>query len=204
MAHPGQVDVRIAAKAKSLEEASKLITPVEAEVRRLLGRHVFAVDEESMEDALGALLRERNATIAVYEDITSGLVAERLQQASVEHFLEGVIGNSTTSIRRLLAHSRRPDRSDNLLKEPDGLTDELAWAVRAYAKADLGLALHGVPDLGDMAENLAKGLTVVSITNGRGFRNRSYNSAGRGRPDRTRMSLNAIELVRLALTEGMD
>ena len=204
LAHPGQVDVRIAAKAKSREEASKLIAPVEDEVRGVLGRHVFAADEESMEDIVGALLSERNATVAVYEDITSGLVAERLQQASAEHFLEGVIGNSTTSIRRLLAHSRRPERSDDLLKEPDVLADELAWAVRAYAKADLGLALHGVPDPGDMAENLARGLTVISITDGKRFRNRSYNSAGRGRPDRTRMSLNAIELVRLALSEGMD
>ena len=28
--------------------------------------------------------------------------------------------------------------------------------------------------------------------------------AGRGRPDRTRMSLNAIELVRAALVEGFS
>jgi nicotinamide-nucleotide amidase len=204
LAHPGQVDVRIAAKARSIEEASKLIAPVEEEVRRLLGRHVFAADDESMEDAVGALLRERNVTIAVYEDITGGLLAERLQQAGTSQFLEGVIGNSTASMRRLLAHSRRPDLGDDLLKEPDGLADELAWAVRAYAEADLGLALHGVPDPEDMAMNLARGRTVVSITDGKGFKTRSYNTAGRGRPDRTRMSLNAIELVRLALSEGMD
>ena len=53
LAHPGQVDVRIAAKARNAEEAARLIDPVEAEVRGLLGGHVFAVDEETMEDAVG-------------------------------------------------------------------------------------------------------------------------------------------------------
>ena len=203
LAHPGQVDVRIAAKASSVEEASKLIAPAEEQVRGLLGDHVFAVDDESMEDAVGGLLREKNTTIAVYEDITSGLVAERVQQASPEHFLEGIIGNSMTSVRRLLAHSRQPNDHDDLLGDQERLVDELAWAVRAYAEADLGLALHGVPEPGDMAENLAEGHTIVSVTDGKGFKSRSYNSAGRGRPDRTRMSLNAIALVRTALSDGL-
>ena len=51
LAHPGQVDVRITAKAATVDEARKLIAPVEAEVRELLGKHVFAVDGETMEGA---------------------------------------------------------------------------------------------------------------------------------------------------------
>ncbi len=53
LAHPGQVDVRIAAKAATIEGAHKLIAPVEVEVRRLLGRQVFAVDDETMEVYVG-------------------------------------------------------------------------------------------------------------------------------------------------------
>ena len=70
LAHPGQVDVRIAAKAANLDEAMKLIEPVDAEVRRLLGRHVFATDEETMEDTVRKLLQDKGKTIAVYEDLT--------------------------------------------------------------------------------------------------------------------------------------
>lgn len=131
LAHPGQVDVRITAKAANTDEALKLIVPFEEEVRKLLGRHVFATDDETMEDAVGRLLREKNTTIAVYEDLTGGLVAERVQQADSEHFVEGVIGSGVRSIRRLLASSRQPDRVDELLTQPAQLTDELAWAVRA-------------------------------------------------------------------------
>lgn len=201
LAQPGQVDVRIAAKAANTDEAMILIMPVEEEVRRLLGRHVFASDDETMEVVVGKLMREKATTIAVYEDLTGGLVAERLQQASFEHFVEGTIGSGIPSIRRLLAFSRQPDRLDELLKEPEKLTDELAWAVRAQAKSHLGLALHAVPDLEDRSENMARGQTYISVTDGNSFKSRSTNMAGRGLPDRTRMSMNAIGLVRMALLE---
>ena len=203
LAHPGQVDVRIAAKAANFDEAMKLIEPVDAEVRRLLGRHVFATDKETMEDTVRKLLQDKGKTIAVYEDLTGGLVSERLQQAGSERFVEGIISTSPASIRRLLAFSRRPDRVDDLLKEPVTLTDELAWAVRAQAQSDYGLAVHAVPDPEDKAENLARGQTFISITDGKMFKKRTYNMAGRGRPDRTRISLNAVGLVRIALLEGL-
>ena len=205
LAHPGQVDVRIAAKAESLDRAMELIAPVEAQVRELLGRHVFAADDETMEDAVGELLREKNLTVAVYEDLTGGLVAERLQRASPEHFVEAIVGNSPTSIRRLLALSRRPNwPAEEVRADPETLAEALAWAVRAQADTDLGLALHAVADPDERAENLARGQTFVAITDGKGFRRRKYSYGGRGRPDRERMSLNAVELVRMALIEGLE
>ena len=204
LAHPGQVDVRIAAKAANAEEAMKLIAPVEEEARSLLGRHVFAVDDETMEDATGNLLRQQDVTIAAYEDLTAGMVAERMLQASAEHFVEGIIGNGLTSIRRLMAFSRQPNKVDETVNDPAALADELAWAIRAQADSDYGLALHAVPDPDDNVENLARGRTFISITDGKGFRSRNYAYGGRGRPDRTRMSLNAIELVRMTLIEGFE
>ncbi|MSQ46858.1 MAG: CinA family nicotinamide mononucleotide deamidase-related protein [Deltaproteobacteria bacterium] len=203
LAHPGQVDIRIAAKAATKEDALRLIKPVEAEMRQLIGKHIFAVDEETMEDAVGKLLREKNKTIAVCEDLTGGLIAERLQEAEPERFREGVITNGQTPLRRVLAFSRQPARIEELWDKPQQLAEELAWAVRAQAVSDLGLALYSLPDLTDRSENLARGQSFMAITDGNDFKHRHYNMAGRGRPDRTRMSFNALALVRLALLEGM-
>lgn len=204
LAHPGQVDVRIAAKAATVEDAHKLIAPVEEEVRRLLGRHVFAVDDETMEDAVGKLLRERGATVAVYEDLTAGLVTERLQQASHQHFLQATVGGGIQSLRRLLASSGRAAEVDALVADPAELAKALAEAVRGGAESDVGLALHAVPESEEHVENLAQGQTYIAVTDGAGFRTRTYAYAGRGRPDRTRMSLNAVELLRTALLEGFS
>ena len=203
LAHPGQVDVRIAAKATDSRHAERLIAPVEKEVRRLLGRHVFAVDDETMEDVVGKLMAEKGSTVAVYEDLTSGLVAERMLRASPEYFIEGTIGNHPTSVRRLLEFSRRAEDFEDILEEPEALADELAWAIRIQAGSHYGLALHAVPHPDEQAENLARGRTFISITDGRDFRRRDYSYGGRGLPDRTRMSLNAIELLRMTLIEGM-
>lgn len=203
LAQTGQVHVRITAKASDNEEARRLIEPVEAEVRRLLGDHIFAADEETIEDVVGRLVRERKLTIAVFEDLTGGLMTERLQPACREQMVESVIGFSQASIRRLLSLSRQPDRVDELIHDPVRLTDELAWSIRLQAKSDLGLALHAEEDTSDLAENLARGKTYISVTDGKRFKNRFFNHGGRGRPDRTRMSLHAIDLLRMALLEGM-
>ena len=204
LAHPGQVDIRIAAKAPSKEEAMKLIAPVEAEMRQLIGKHIFAADEDTIENTVGRLLREKQKTIAVCEDLTGGMVTDRLQEADRERFFEGIIYNGQTSLHRLLSHSRQAHRVDELLRDPQALANELAWAVREQAGSDLGLAVYSLPDLTDQSQNLARGQTFISITDGKGFKTRQYQMAGRGRPDRTRMSFNTLALVRLALLEGIE
>ncbi len=202
LAHPGQVDVRIAAKAADIETANSLIDPVEVEVRRLLGRHVFATDEESMEDAIGDLLADQGKTVSVYEDLTAGLLAGSLQTSNSEFFVEGLISNSEATTRRLLQFSNKSSDLNSLKGDAIKLTQELASCVRSMTGSDLGLALHAIEHPEEEAENLARGRTYISITDGASFKSRNYSYGGRGLPDRTRMSFNAIELLRVALMDG--
>ena len=202
LAHPGQVDVRITAKAVNNNEAIRLIEPIEKEIRNLLGDNVFGIDDETIEDVVGRLLMKNNATISVFEDMTSGLVSERCQKAGSERFLTGLVGNNFESMDKLLKHLGLGHIRDVSMDDPLVLTRTLSQAIRIYAGSDLGVALHAIPDPDESAENLAKGQTFVSITDGEQFRDRSYDFGGRGIPDRTRMSFNAIDLVRLVLEEG--
>jgi nicotinamide-nucleotide amidase len=203
LALPGQVDVRIAAKAGDKGDAIKMIAPVEAEVRELLGNAIFAADEETMEHVVGKLLREQNKTVASCEDLTCGHLAERLQTASTEHFGAGFICNSEAAIRVLLKKARDPKNVEASLNDPVALTDELAWAAREQSGCYFGLALHAVADPNSKIQNLARGQTYVSLTDGERFLQRESMSAGRGAYDRSRMTLNAIDLLRTALIEGM-
>jgi competence/damage-inducible protein CinA-like protein len=59
-AHPGQVDVRITAKAASAELAQRLIQPVEAKVRRLLGIKIYGSDGETLDDVVAELLSQHS------------------------------------------------------------------------------------------------------------------------------------------------
>lgn len=200
LAHPGQVDVRITAKAATLENASQIISPVEQDIRTVLGDHVFASDEETMEDVVGKLLRDREVTIAVYEDLTGGMVTERFLQASPDHLVEGLVGNSTESMRRLLMKS---DYVEDVNSAPILLTLGLAQGIRALTGTTYGIAVHCTQEKFDMSENLGKGQTVVALSDGSRSKTRTYNFAGRGRPDRTRLSMNVMELVRRVLLHGL-
>lgn len=204
LALPGQVDVRIAAKAANRVEAMEMIAPVEAEVRGLLGNAIFAADEETMENVTGRLLQEKNQTVAVCEDLTCGQLAERVQTASMEHFAAGFICNGEAATRALLKGSQDGKKIDEALKDPIALTDEMARAARAQSGCDFGLALHAIADPNSKIQNLARGQTYISLTDGKNFLRRESTSAGRGAYDRSRMTLNAIDLLRTALLEGMS
>ena len=195
LAHPGQVDVRITARAAGEEEAQELIGPVAAEVRSLLGDNVFAEDEVTMEEVVGRLLEEKNLTISTYEDLSGGSLAEAVRDAAGGKFVEGVIVNTNEALERLArAGGEEPPFADGAKRAA-----ALARALRRATGADLGLAVHAVEEGDQRTENLGRGQTHVALA-GDGIAAYRHNaSAGRGRPDRRRASLNALSLIRRTL-----
>src|SRR5919109_5569125 len=199
LAHPGQVDVRISVKADSVEKAHELIAPVEKEVREAFTHQVFAIDNETMEDAVGTLLKARGVSIAVIEDLTGGMIAQRLQQAARASLAEAMIAHTEQPLRRVLRHCRHPQRAEEVLKDDAALTEELAFGIRAHSQADLGLAVRAIPDATRTTQNLSPGKTYMAVADANGLYTREYNFAGRGTADLTRITMYALNLVRRAL-----
>jgi len=77
-AREGEAFVRVTARGDSPEEARRLTQPVVEEILRRLGRHVYGVDIDSLEEALSALLKKTGLKLAVAEAGTAGLAAFRL------------------------------------------------------------------------------------------------------------------------------
>jgi nicotinamide-nucleotide amidase len=196
LAHPGQVDVRISVKAASLEHAAELIAPVEQQVREAFGHHLFAVDNETMEEVVGRLLRSKGMTIAVIEDLTGGMIAQRLQQGARQALAEAMIAHTQEPLRRVLRHCRHPEQVEALLQEEAALTEELAYGIRIHSQADLGLAVRAIPDPTRTTQNLSPGITYIAVADAQGVHTREYNFAGRGDPDVMRITMHALNLVR--------
>ena len=70
----GYIELRITAKASSLEQAHELLRPWDETIHRRLGTLIGRNLQVSMEETLGNSLKEHNATIATAESCTSGLV----------------------------------------------------------------------------------------------------------------------------------
>jgi nicotinamide mononucleotide (NMN) deamidase PncC len=149
-----------------------------------------------MESAVGDVLKSKGLSISVYEDLTGGLLAEALQQANLAGFKEGIISGSDSldHIFALVNDNRSGPSGDDA-----AVTGRLAQAVRVWSGADVGLAMHGVVDDQAQRENLSSGRTYVSLATKDGVVNKYYEFAGRGRPDRMRAIMNALEFLRLTL-----
>ncbi len=112
-AHTGVVDIRIAAKAETEDEADRMIQEVEQDVRARLKQIVFGADEESLEGVTLAALESRGWTHVILEH---GLTASQLG--------------------RLPGAASLPDL------QPGALPDELRAArTRHSADAALGIAV---------------------------------------------------------------
>jgi nicotinamide-nucleotide amidase len=65
LAHPGLVDIRVTAKAKSEEEANQLIKPIVDEIRLRLGENIYGQDGDTLESVIAGLLAENDLTMGV-------------------------------------------------------------------------------------------------------------------------------------------
>ncbi len=77
-AHTGVVDVRIAAKAGSEQEADSLIAAIEGDIRQRLGNAVFGADDDRLETAALDAAARRGWSLIGVESGLRGLLAERL------------------------------------------------------------------------------------------------------------------------------
>lgn len=59
-AHPGQVDIRITAKAENRQEADRLIQPIEKEIISLLEENIYGADEDTLLDTVLNLTASMN------------------------------------------------------------------------------------------------------------------------------------------------
>jgi nicotinamide-nucleotide amidase len=77
-----EVKIRIAAKAKTSDEAEALIQPVEAEILKRAGAYYYGKDDDLLEDIVGRLLKEKDWCLSVVESCTGGLLSSRLTDVS--------------------------------------------------------------------------------------------------------------------------
>ena len=79
LAHPGQVDIRVTAKAPSEVEAADLTKPVVEELYKRLGNNIYGEDEETLESVVcGQLNRHERKLCLVESGANTGLI-ERVE-----------------------------------------------------------------------------------------------------------------------------
>lgn len=78
LAYPGQIDIRITAKASSMDEANKLISEITDGIRVLVGEDIYGVNDETLESVIQKELEDNNLTLGLAEFGLNEAVTHRM------------------------------------------------------------------------------------------------------------------------------
>lgn len=112
-AHSGQVDVRITAKAESIEQAMEMIAHIELEARQRLGRAIYGADEETLELVVAKHLQHLGWRLVALEFGLGGLLLRRLANIPGGCFVGGqIMTNAPESRSEVVAAARQADQCE--------------------------------------------------------------------------------------------
>ena len=198
--------LQITAKAKSVDEAEKMIAPVMEHVMQRLGDVVYGVDVECIEESVIKLLREKNMTFSAAESCTGGELAKRFTDmpGASAFFKGGVVTYTNEAKAKLLGID------PTLIEEKGAVSYEVAKAmaenVRALLGTDIGVGVtglagpdgDGVHEVGTVFVSLAvEGETFVKELHMGAMRTRSFirRMAGNHIYDMMRRWLSGIDVM---------
>ncbi len=204
LAGQGKVRLRITARAATPEEAQEKIEPVAEEILARLGDYYFGADSETIEGAVGRLLEERGATLALAESCTGGLLAKRLTDmaGASAYFSEGFVTYSNESKERLLGVPHEMLVEHGAVSEP--VAKAMAEGARKVSGADYALSVTGIAGPDGGTEEKPVGLVFVGLSDASGsVAERVDLSAWRRSREaiRERSATRAFDLLRHRLLE---
>ncbi len=144
LAHAGEIQLHFKCRAETREAAQQRVDEVAGVVEDELDDFVFSRDGESLEQIVGYWLQMRNATLAVAESCTGGLVAERLTSisGSSRYFRGGAVVYSNQLKTELAGVPA------DMIEKHGAVSREVAVAlaegIRYRCEATLGLGITGV------------------------------------------------------------
>jgi nicotinamide-nucleotide amidase len=144
LAGAGEIQLHMKTRAGSIEAAQARVDQLVGKIEEELGDCVFSDNGDSMEQIVGYYLQMRNATLAVAESCTGGLLAERITSVSgsSRYFVGGAVVYSN-QLKTAFA-----DVPADLIEKHGAVSGEVAGAlaegIRRRTGATLGLGVTGV------------------------------------------------------------
>lgn len=171
-----------------------------AQIRKILGRHIYSEELIRLEEVVGRMMRGSGKTLALAESCTGGLTAHRITEVagSSEYFERGFVVYSNRSKTELLGVP--PEMIEQHGAVSEAVARAMAEGARTAAHADLGIGITGIagPEGGSIEKPIGT-VFVALAQEGRETQVERYNFPG----ERTRVkfmsSQAALNLLRWRL-----
>ena len=164
----GYIEVRITAKANTREEADILLQPWDTIIRKRLGAQIGRDLTISMEDTLGATLKEVKGSISTAESCTAGLVGKLLTNVSgsSDYYRGGIISYSDDIKHRMLGVSQ--DMLDTYGAVSEQVAKAMAEGARKVINTTYAVSTTGIAGPGGGSAEKPVGLVWFGIAGPKG------------------------------------
>jgi len=163
LAQLGLVDFHATATAETAGKAERLLGRAERIVRRLVGRHIFGMGDDTLESVVGGLLRKKKWMLATAESCTAGLLSARLTRVpgSSKYYLGGVVAYSNEIKLKALGVSKTTLKKYGAVSGE--AAEEMAQGVLEKTGADVAVSITGIagPDGGSAKKPV--GLVFIGL-----------------------------------------
>ncbi len=190
------VDIRIVAKEASPEQSQAFVDKTELKVREKLGDVVYGVDDQEMEEVVGALLKQRRLKISFAESCTGGMIGGRITNiaGSSEYFERGAVVYSNAAKAEMLGVPKELiERHGAVSRE---VAEAMAQGIMRTARTDLGLSVTGIAGPGGGSAEKPVGLVYIGLAWAHGLKVQEHRFLGSREQIRMRASQMALDMVR--------
>lgn len=196
-----EVTLRITAKAKSSEEATKLIGPMEESIRTSVGEYIYGEGDTSLDEVVSKILVEKKLKIAVAESCTGGMVSASLINypgiSSV--FMEGLITYSNEAKMERLGVKKETLDKFGAVSEETAI--EMAQGVCKKFNTNVGVSTTGVAGPGGGTDEKPVGLVYIGVCINGKTKVKKLNLSGNRFKVRQRAAKEALNELRILLLE---
>lgn len=202
LASLGEIQIHLKSFGKNEAEAESLLDELAPQLENVLGLRVFSSRGQSLEEVVGDYLRAREATVAVAESCTGGLLAQRITSVSGSsaYFLGGMVCYSNSLKADWLCVS--PEVLETQGAVSSVVAKALAEGIRLHAGSTLGVGLTGVAGpTGGTAEKPV-GLVYVALSTPAETQVLERRYPGDRETIRWQATQTALDMVRRALLKA--
>ena len=197
-----EIEVHLNIKTESAEKGDAVLEELANRIAEALGGAVFALNGETMEEIVGAMLKEGGKTLAVAESCTGGLIGMRLTEVpgSSEYFMEGAVTYSNEAKIRTLGVSESTIQAHGAVSAETA--EEMARGMRERAGTDHAIAVTGIAGPGGGNEEKPVGTVFVGYADRSGTRSVKFVFPGDRELVRWRASQAALDYLRRQLAKA--
>ena len=198
-----EVHLRVTARAKSEEEAKKLMKPVIKEIKKRFGNAIYTTNEQdTLEAVVVDLLKKYGLTVTTAESCTGGLVAARLVNVpgASEVFREGFVTYSNKAKKKYLDVSKSTLRKYGPVSEQTA--KEMATGGVFATDADACVAVTGLAGPDGGTEEKPVGLVYIACYMKDSVKVEEYCFKGNREKIREQATVQALDLLRRSILKN--